>query len=330
MLSYSGILEESNKGRILITTISKNNWLKQSVRLFIQLAVLGYIIYYLFSRKAELTKLWSVSFVDAASIFLLVFLGNLIRSYELKYIVSILNAQISFSEAFYVTVGSNLLNNLPMNVGTIAKARVLKKHSAMKYAHFVSVMSAFTLITLLAGGALGIMSIAFSGDLLKTENIVLAMLFSSSIIIPILVLYIPASWGSSRNGWLRTALADMLDGWSQIRKSKTGILLLFITAVIRHVMVALRLWICFEALNTPVTIFGCIMFAVVSNLLLIVNITPGSLGLREVLIGAIAQFTGLDFQRGLFVASLDRLFTLLFAVVVGLPSLIVLKIKKMI
>ena len=138
MLSYSGILEESNKGRILITTISKNNWLKQSVRLFIQLAVLGYIIYYLFSRKAELTKLWSVSFVDAASIFLLVFLGNLIRSYELKYIVSILNAQISFSEAFYVTVGSNLLNNLPMNAGTIVKARVLKKHSSLKYAHFVS------------------------------------------------------------------------------------------------------------------------------------------------------------------------------------------------
>jgi len=163
----------------------------------------------------------------------------------------------------------------------------------------------------------------------NTSNIILLAFFAISIILPIIVLYIPASIISDRSGWTRTAIKDLLLGLEQIRKNYRSVVVLFLLATVLLLTIALRLWVCFRALDTSVTLIGCVMFAVVSNLLLIINITPGSLGLREIIIGAIASFTGLNFERGLFAASLDRVFSLLFAVVVGLPGLAVLKRKKL-
>ncbi len=310
---------------------NNNNWsIKRVLQLIMQVAVLGYIVYYIFSRRGELARLWNVNLIDAVVVLALIFVGDIIRSYQLCYIVSKLDSEITITESFLITTASTLLNYLPMNAGTIAKARMLKKHRSLKYAHFVSVMGATILITIFSGGVLGLTSIIISRLSLETNNIILVGFFVLSIIVPIALLYIPASLISDKPGWVRTAMKDLVLGLEQIRKNGKGLLVLFLLATTLLLIAALRLWICFEALNTPVTIFGCIMFAVVSNLLLIINITPGSLGLREVLIGAIAQFTGLSFERGLFAASLDRVFSLVFAILVGLPSLVVLKIKKMI
>lgn len=307
------------------------NWpVKRFLQLLIQIAVLGYIVYYIFSHRAEIARLWNVKLVDAAVVLALIFVGNVIRSYQLCYIASNLDTKVSFFESGCITMASTLLNYLPMNAGTVVKARVLKKHRSLKYAHFISVMGATVLITVFSGGLLGLTSIIISKPSFETNNIILVGFFSLSVIVPFALLHIPASLISDKPGWIRTAIKDLLLGLGQIRKNGKGILVLFILATIQLLAAALRLWVCFKALNTPVTIFGCIMFAVVSNLLLIINITPGSLGLREVLIGAIAQFTGLSFERGLFAASLDRVFSLVFTLFTGLASLVVLKKKKMI
>lgn len=308
-----------------------NNWsTKRFLQFIIQIAVLGYIVYYICARREELGRLWNVDLIDAAAVLVLIFVGNIVRSFQLCYITQSLDSKVSFIESFSITMVSTLLNYLPMNAGTIVKARVLKKHRSLKYAHFISVMTATILITIFTGGILGLAAIIFSRPPLETNNIILTAFFILSIIVPIFLLHIPSSLISDKPGWIRTAIRDLILGLEQIRKNGKGIFILFLLAAMLLFIAAIRLWICFRALNTPVTIFGCVMFAVVSNLLLVVNITPGSLGLREVLIGAIAQFTGLSFERGLFAASLDRVFSLVFTVLVGLPSLFVLKKKKMI
>jgi len=308
-----------------------NNWPnKRLLQLVIQIAVLGYIVYYIFSRRVELGQLWNVDRIDIATVLVLIFVANIVRSYQLCYIAGNLDSKIPFFDSSYITMGSTLLNYLPMNLGTIIKAKVLKKHCSLKYAHFISVMGVTILITIFSGGLLGLVSTIISKPSLDTNNILLIGFFIISISIPIFLLYIPVSVISDKPGYIGTAMRDLILGFELIRKNGRGVLVLFLFTTTLLLLAALRLWICFKALNTPITIFGSIMFAVVSNILLIVNITPGSIGLREVLIGAIAQFTGLSFERGLFAASLDRVFSLVFTLLVGLPSLLMLKIKKMI
>ena len=308
-----------------------NHWPKKRLlQLVIQIAVLGYIVYYIFSRRAELSRLWNIDRIDVATVLVLIFVANIVRSYQLCYIAGNLDSKIPFLESSYITMGSTLLNYLPMNLGTIIKAKFLKKHCSLKYARFISVMGVTILITIFSGGLLGLVSTIISKPSFDTNNILLIGFFIISISIPVFLLYIPASVISGKPGYVRTAIRDFILGFELIRKNGRCVLVLFLFSTTLLLLAALRLWICFKALNTPITIFGSIMFAVVSNVLLIVSITPGSIGLREVLIGAIAQFTGLSFERGLFAASLDRVFSLVFTLLVGLPSLLMLKIKKMI
>jgi len=137
--------------------------IKRMLQLILEVAALGYIIYYIVTHRSEVTRLLDLKILDVVIVFTLLLLGNAIRSWELAYILRSLDTKIRFMESGYITMGSTLLNYLPMNAGTIVKARVLKKHRDLKYAHFISVMSATILILLFASGVLGLLAVLISG-----------------------------------------------------------------------------------------------------------------------------------------------------------------------
>lgn len=304
--------------------------IKRLIQLLVQLTVLSGIIYYLFQRRDELAQLWNVSLLDMVSVLGLAVLGSAIRSWQLCYIIRTLNSKISFTESICITSSATLLNYLPMNAGTILKAGILKKHYSVKYAHFVSITAAAVSLILISGGVLGLIAIIFSGLELKVNNIILIGIFIISIIASATMLCVPSSLIKNNNNWFKTAVKDLLIGLELIKRDiRVLFVLLFLTAS-ALLIAALRLWICFHAINTKVSVFGCILFAAISNLLVIVNIVPASLGAREILIGATARFTGFSFDEGLFAASLDRIFGLILTVGMGLPGLIMLRVKKLI
>ncbi|MBC8490187.1 MAG: flippase-like domain-containing protein [Bacteroidetes bacterium] len=304
--------------------------IKRIVQLLVQLAVLSGIIYYFFQRRDELSNLWDVGLLDVVSVLGLAFLGSIIRSWQLFYMVHSLDGKLSFVDSIFITTSTTLLNQLPMNTGTIFKAGILKKHYSIKYAHFISITGAAALLILISGGILGLMAVIFSGLELKINNITLIGIFVVSIIASVTMFCIPSSLIKNNSNWIKTAIKDLLIGLELIKRNGRLLLVLLALTASTLLTAALRLWVCFHAMNTKVSISSCILFAVIGNLLAIVNIVPGSLGLREILIGATAQFTGFSFDGGLFAAALDRIFSLILTVSMGLPSLVMLKVKKLI
>ncbi len=303
---------------------------RQFVRILIQLVVLVYIIYYILLRRCELSNLWNVRLLDVVSVLGLAFLGSVIRSWQLCYVIHALNSKISFVESICIATSATLLNYLPMNTGTVLKARTLKKHYSIKYAHFISITTAAALLILISGGILGLIAIIFSGLELNIKNIILVGLFVVSIIVSATMFCIPSSLIINNSNWFKTIVKDLLLGLELIKRNGRVLLVLLVLAASILLTASLRLWICFHAINTEVPVSSCILFAVIGNLLTIVNIVPSSVGLREILVGVTARVTGFSFEAGLFAASLDRIFCLILTVGMGLPSLIILRIKKFI
>ena len=74
----------------------------------------------------------------------------------------------------------------------------------------------------------------------------------------------------------------------------------------------------------------CCLFETTTSILLIINITPGSIGIREIIVGIISSFTGGSFDVGLIAAGLYRVVATFVHIALGFPGLAILRKNKII
>ena len=299
----------------------KRQWTPRRVlALGIEIALVGYIVYYLWQRREDLERVWALSLIDVGGLIALIVVGDVVRSWEFQYLVRRLGASINYPEAFALTEGGTLLNYAPLNAGTVLRARALRHHRELSYTSYVSLMSAQILVTVLAAGILGLAAIALAGDTIGHGRTVFAVACAVAIAGPAVAFRIsPALVGEGT--WMRDRARTLLEGWQQVGRHGSQLLLLIGLALIKLSLQSFRFWICFAALQMPVSLLAAVIFASVSSVMIIVNITPGAVGIRELLVAALGAFTGLSFAETMAAASIDRVASLIVAVSLGAPSL---------
>ena len=303
--------------------------LRHLVVAVVEILLVVFVVRYLLQHRAELEQLWSLRSSAVLLFGVLLAAEMLVRGVEFQFAVRLLNTRITGAESLSLSFATSLLNYAPMNAGTVLRARVLKRARDLSYTHYVALMSALILLSIIAGACLGILVLALGSGSLADNTDSLAVLFVAAIVLSVALLRVPAGWLRDRDGWIWTTIGAFLEGWRQLRSDPRSLGLLFLLAIAKLLLVSARFWICFGALQLPVDYLGSIMFAVVASLLVIVSITPGAVGVRELLIGAIASVTGMSFAHGAAAASLDRVLSLLFVIAGGIPSLLHLRARKL-
>ena len=99
-------------------------------------------------------------------------------------------------------------------------------------------------------------------------------------------------------------LHALLQGWRRI--DFRAYLYLCALAGAKVVFLGFRFWICLRVLQVQDSLLLGISFAAVSTIILIVNITPSGIGIRELLIAVLAELLGVGFADGMLAAGLDR------------------------
>ena len=104
--------------------------------------------------------------------------------------------------------------------------------------------------------------------------------------------------------------------------------MLALLAVTKLALTAARFWVCFAGLRVGISALGALLYATTTILLALVNLTPGSMGLREVAVAALSAGLGTTYAAGMAAASLDRVGLLAYVVIAGLPGLYRLRQRK--
>jgi uncharacterized membrane protein YbhN (UPF0104 family) len=112
-----------------------------------------------------------------------------------------------------------------------------------------------------------------------------------------------------------------------IRGNGAAVLIMALIAFTKVVALSLRFAICFRLLSQPTSALTNLLVAVTQNLMAIVNITPGNLGLREIVVSMVAGELAGSRTLGLAAASIDRVVSLGYVLLVGLPGLYSLKAR---
>jgi uncharacterized membrane protein YbhN (UPF0104 family) len=286
----------------------------------LQLACVGLVARLLWNDRHELASMPSMAARDFVLLFGLNLLGHLQRTLEFTYMLRRLGVREPFGEGFLLTGAGYLLNHLPLNAGFVMRAVILRRDHALPYSSYVSLTMVNAVLNLGVGAVVSAIVVGASGSGGSSRSALLVGLVALTLVCA-LTLYLPALPLPGRAGWLRRQFLNLAEGVRMIRGSGGALLLLSFLALAKVFTLALRFAICFHVLGRPIPVRAAVLVAVAHNLLAIVNFTPGNLGLRELVISVLAGELGSSQPIGLAAASVERVVSLVYIVLTGLPGI---------
>jgi uncharacterized membrane protein YbhN (UPF0104 family) len=298
-------------------------WRAAALTLF-QVACIAYVARSLWRDRAELSHALDLSWPAFLALAALLILAHVQRTLEFTYMLARLGVKEPFVDGFWLTSAGYLLNHLPFNAGLIMRAALLKQDHALPYTSYISLTMVSALVNVGVGALVGLLA-ASTGHVGAREAILPFMAFSGIAAVSLGLICLPRSFAPRGSGFMARRLRTLIEGLVLIRGNGVGILLLAVLAVTRLAGAAARLWICFGALGASISWFGAALLGWGSVLFTLVNVTPGNLGLREMVLSLVAAELGSTHTIGMAAASMDRVVLLAYIVLVGVPGLHVVR-----
>jgi uncharacterized membrane protein YbhN (UPF0104 family) len=303
----------------------QRSWLRAVVAVSLQIACLLYIGHVLYEQRSELARALDLGWLSIAALVFLMWLSHVQRAYEFTYMLRRLGVHEPFVEGFLLTGAGYLLNHLPFNAGLIMRATVLKRDHDLSYTSYLALVTVNALVNLAVAAVFGLASVFFAGSALPSSTVlVLSLAFAGMLLGAALLIWLPRSWIPKGNHFLARRLTVLADGIALIRGNGGGIALLLAFAFSKVVVIGIRTFICFEALGATVSPLAAATLASMTVVFSLVNLTPGNLGLREIVLAVVSAQLGSSYPIGMAAASIDRVVLLGYTVISGVPGLIAL------
>lgn len=293
---------------------------KKPILIRVLLNSVGFVILlwffgYLWSNRELFYSLKNVPFSSILAILVLVFLNWVVVSSQSLLLFRQLGTKIGFFECLALTLASTFANYLPMRVGTFVRAHYMKVKYQLDYSQFGSVVSMRLVLTLAACGACGIsvfiLFFEFSFNFLP-----LIILFSLIILVPALVLfYLPVSVSAKHPVVL--IWNKFSEGVSNLRSRPIVTAVCLALVVLQLIFVGARFLIAAQIAGHEVNFQEIMMLVSIATIAGFLAITPGGLGVREVLMGYGATLVGTSFSLGLLIGTIDRVLLLCLTLVFG-------------
>lgn len=298
---------------------------KRVFTLSIELLLVVGIGWALYRRRAELADVVDLDVLHVSLMLLLCAAAAPVRGIELSSVTGSLGVRVGFFESMALTQAATLLNYLPMQAGTLLRARVLKRVRGLSYTRYVAIMSCLVVLAVGTGGVLGMMILPFVPSVAEQVRITAAIAFGAVITASVAFLVLPLDGLPLGQGRLSRRIRDLVTGWRGILASRRSLLVVMATSMSTPILLGLRFSLCFDALSMSVHVPEAMLLAAAILVTAPINITPGGLGVRELVGTAIGVAAGLDYAQVLAAVTLDRVVSLTFSLVVGGGSWVWLK-----
>lgn len=250
-----------------------------------------------------------------------------VNAYQVLLLLRKLGVKVGFWENMVILIAMTLGNYLPMRIGTLVRMRYFKKVHGLQYMKFGGIIGVRVLILVASTGLLGCIGtigLKVSGFQL---NVVLLCIFISMVVVSLGACLLPAPTMEKSKSTVLKSWSDLLTALTIIRSQPTLLCKIIALVLMQFVLLAIRLYISFDAIHIELSPWAFLMLAPMSTLLAFVSLTPGSLGLREWAIGVMSLASGIDFQSGIFAGTIDRAILMACTFIFGSGSLVYIWIR---
>ncbi|MBL7139309.1 MAG: flippase-like domain-containing protein [Planctomycetes bacterium] len=270
------------------------------------LALLSVVAYAIFRNQEKFARLLDLR--PAALIGLLAcWLGlSIPRGLVRKMMAKGLGVRLRFVDWYGLPMLASLIEQfVPARVDVLFSAAYLKRRYGLAMLHFVSIMYGNAVLMAIVLAAEGCLVLLVMGIVDGTWNVkVLGVVLAVGIVaVPFAIL---SDRFLKREGWLAARIKVLLEGWRTLRSNRRLLFSLACLIVVSSAIFAAWMYVAYAALSFPVRLLPVIFVGIATQLSFFFSLTPGNLGIREVMVGFISEITGLGFAEGMAVTLLQR------------------------
>ena len=251
-----------------------------------------------------------------AMMFFLCFFSTAINACVVQCLIKALKIKTNLWDMVWLNHAAMLLNYAPMKFGTLFRANYLKNHYGLKYTHFATFFIYLTFLMVATAAAVGLVALVTVYSLASYESKILAMTFLITVLISLVFLFAPLPIPTGR-GRLMTMVHNFLVGRAGIARQKKALFVSTVFLVANFLLTALRFGIIYHSMGKSIHPAGYLILGALGFVVLFIGLTPGSLGIREFVLGLGAVVLGVPLEIGILAAMIDRMVLISYTFPVG-------------
>lgn len=261
-----------------------------------------------FVAEAEIS--WSFILVMSLLIVSFQFLGGV----RMKLLTGMFGLRLAPYEWIGLAQMTTFFNYLPFKGGAVAGALFLKGAHDFSYARFLATAMASSILAVVTFSVVGVIGLIVLWLSSGVFSWLILAIYAVLIIVPLaFFLRIDRRTERVKN----PHLLRFLEGWRVIRTGGRRLMLLIVTDLGMMLIDAARITLCLAAVGLKPLYAAGLILCPLSNVLGVVSMVPGGLGVKEVVMGLLGGGLGIDFTRTIFAATLDRMILLLWVLFLG-------------
>lgn len=283
------------------------------VVLVLMLALLGLFLV----REKELASAFlRVHPISIALLFLIQCLFNAVSGLVLRELSLFFGVKLNSTEWYGLPAVTTMGNYLtPASGGLMARALYLKQRYGLSYPRFLSLLSSGYLVNFLVISAAGFF-IVIGGHRHDTQVLPLAFFFLAVCAVILYLLHRPVPLPDGE-GRIRRILRDVVGSWPLMKSNPVLLGKLIVLTLFNILLGGSSLWLAFDALGYPIPGLDAILVTLLQAFSLLIMITPGNLGVQEIVVSLSSGLLGYGLGAGLLAALLIRAVTVLFILTHG-------------
>jgi len=270
-------------------------------------------------NREHLTQFKDLARMDLATLGLVSFLFFLLQTlsgYRMHRLCKSYAVAMRPLEWFALIWVKSFFNLLPLNAGIASNAAYLKIRHGLSVTSFVNISILVAIVTTLVYAFMGLVCMGVrylqTGAAVISLSALLLLLFAASILL--LIATIPAVSSTTRLGRLINQVRES----SEVIRQDKPLLRLLIFYQVLHFLLFLGIYLAlFKELDYPLDLTSIAMLVIFYNLIQIVTIFPGNIGVRETVAGGVSQLLGFSFMDGMLGAVAFGLISILWDIVLG-------------
>lgn len=297
-----------------------------------------YLAYYINQNREDFSAL-----LDIAPIFLILIsvthlISFLMNALFLKVSMQPFQKEISLSESFFVSLLTSIGNYFfPVGAGTGTKAVYLKRKISLSYSDFFSVLSANYIIVLLFNAGVGLFSVLFLNN--KVPIFDSPILFVSLLGLFVSMLYL-AIFGfpkfllnklktMNKLDRITSLISTVMFGWNLIVKNRSLTFKLLLITMANTSITMTAAFFAAKSLGFGIGFVPLLLYSSLGSISFILNITPGSIGIKEAIYIYSSAALGLS-TANIFSISIVVNGTLFFVLIFSWVILKIPRIRKLV